>query len=128
MILDDAVVHERDAARARGRCVGAGAVAEVGVRVVHGRCAVGGPAGVGDAGEAFDLVVAHLGQQFGHARGGARTAQAARMHRDAAGVIAAVFEPLKALDQDRNDVAMGGCADDAAHGMYLVLKNRRARW
>jgi hypothetical protein len=38
------------------------------------------------------------------------------MNRHAAGVITAVFEPLEPLDQDRNDVAMGRCADDAAHG------------
>jgi hypothetical protein len=38
------------------------------------------------------------------------------MHRHAAGVIATVFEPLQALHEDRNDVAMGRCPDDAAHG------------
>jgi hypothetical protein len=99
--------------------VGAGAVAEVRVRVVHRRRAVRGPARVGDAGEAFDLVVAHLRHQVGHARGAARARQAAGMHGHAARVIAAVFEPLQALDQDRNDVAMGRCADDAAHGDCL---------
>jgi hypothetical protein len=43
---------------ARALRVGAGAVAEVRVRVVHRRRAVRGPARVGDAGAAFDLVVA----------------------------------------------------------------------
>ncbi len=56
--------------------------------------------------------------QLGHARGAARAPQAAALvHRDAAGVVAAVFEPLQALDQDRNDVARADRADDAAHGM-----------
>jgi len=82
---------------------------------------------VGDAGEALDLVVAHLRHEVGHARGGARPRQAAGMHRDAAGVIAAVLEPLEALHEDRNDVAMGRCPDDAAHG-ELPLNGEEARW
>jgi hypothetical protein len=49
------------------------------------------------------------------------------MHRHAARVIATVFEPLEALDQDRNDVAMGRCPDDAAHG-ELPLKEEEPRW
>ena len=106
---------------ARALRVGAGPMAEVRVRVVHGRCAVRGPARVGDAGQAFDMVFAHLRDEVRHARCGARTREATRMNRHTARVITAVFEPLKPLDQDRNDVAMGRCADDAAHG-ELPLK------
>jgi len=38
------------------------------------------------------------------------------MHRHAARVVAAVFEALEALDQDRNDVPGADGADDSAHG------------
>jgi hypothetical protein len=38
------------------------------------------------------------------------------MHGHAAGVIAPVFEPLKALNEDGNDVAGRNGADDATHG------------
>ena len=65
----------------------------------------------------------HLRQQFGHAGSAARTVQATRghfaqarlVHGDAAGVIAAVLQPLQALHQDGNDIAGGYRADDAAH-------------
>jgi len=78
---------------------------------------------VGDAGGALQAVVGHLRQQLGHARRAACAPQAARglpaqaglVHGHAAGVVAAVFEPLQALDQDGNDVARGDRADDAAH-------------
>jgi hypothetical protein len=55
VVFDDAVVHQRDAAGARALRIGAGAVAEMRVGVVHRRRAVRGPARVGDAGQAFDL-------------------------------------------------------------------------
>src|SRR5882672_10862211 len=42
-------------------------------------------------------------------------ARAAIDHREAGRVIAAVFETADALDQDRNDVAIGCCANDATH-------------
>ena len=54
VVFNDAVVHQRNAARAAD-CISARAVAEVGVGVVHGRCAMGGPAGVGNAGGALQL-------------------------------------------------------------------------
>jgi hypothetical protein len=93
----------------------AGAVAEVRVRVVHGRRAVRGPARVGDAGAAGDAVGGDLLHQFGDAVGAAGALQAVGIDGDAAGVIAAVFQALQALDQDGNDVARGNRADDAAH-------------
>ena len=70
VVFDDAVVHHGHAAgtlRVRGVGVLPRAMAEVRVGVVHGRRAVGGPAGVGDAGRAFQLLLAHLRHQFGHA-------------------------------------------------------------
>jgi hypothetical protein len=129
VVLDDAVVHEADARRlgriaaavepteAGVRGVHARPGREVRVRVVHRRRAVRGPARVRDTGARGDAIGAHAGLELGHARGAARAPQpAALVHGDAAGVIAAVFEPLQALDQHRNDVARADGADDSTHG------------
>ena len=113
VVFDDAVVHHRHAPGRAGRCICAGAMAEMGVRVGHGRRAVRGPAGVRDAGGAFKVVGLHLLQQLGHTGRAARAPQprrrrciqAGRMHRHATRVIAAVLQPLQALDKDGNDVA-----------------------
>ena len=114
VVFDDAVVHHCHApGRAgRGRRT-TSAMAEMGVRVGHGRRAVRGPAGVRDAGGAFKVVGLHLLQQLGHTGRAARAPQprrrrciqAGRMHRHATRVIAAVLQPLQALDKDGNDVA-----------------------
>ncbi|KAG1389226.1 hypothetical protein G6F58_013329 [Rhizopus delemar] len=57
--------------------------------VVRGRHAVRGPAGVGDAGEALDLVLGNLLGQFRHALRAARAAQmAVGVDGDTAGVVA----------------------------------------
>jgi hypothetical protein len=54
--------------------------------------------------------------EVGHARGAARARQAAvDVQGDAAGIIATVFEAFQAFDQDRGDIALGYCSDDAAH-------------
>jgi hypothetical protein len=80
---------------------------------------------VGNAGGTVDVFGGHLLQQLSHAGGAAGALQARRarcieaggMYRHAAGVIAPVFKPLKALDEDGNDVARRYRADDAAHGV-----------
>jgi hypothetical protein len=41
------------------------------------------------------------------------------MNRHAAGVVAAVFEPLQALNKNGDDVAVRNRRDDAAHGGLL---------
>jgi hypothetical protein len=125
VVFDDAVVHQRHARRGLRR-LRAEAGADVWVGVGLGRRAVRGPAGVRNAGAGHKSLGLHLGLQIGHARGAARApqarprraAEAGRMHGDAAGVVAAVFEPLQALHEDGNDVARGDCADDAAHGSF----------
>lgn len=90
--------------------------------VVHRRRAVRGPARVGDAGAALHAIGRHLGVQLGHPAGAAGAAQpAVLVHRDAAAVVAAVLQPLQALDEDRDDVAGADRADDAAHGDALVV-------
>jgi hypothetical protein len=131
VVLDDAVVHERDApgrgcrrraaavefAEGGARCIHARPGAEMRVRVVHRRRAVRGPARVRDAGARAYALGLHVGRQFGHTRSAARAPQMpALVHRDAAAVVAAVLQPLQALDQDGNDVALADRTDDAAHG------------
>ena len=94
VVLNDAVVDQRDA-----RVVRAGR--EVRVGVVRGGRAVRGPAGVGDAGEALQAGLVDLLFQVGHARGAARALQLAiHVQGYAAGVVAAVFQALQALEQD----------------------------
>jgi hypothetical protein len=115
MVLDDPVVHEGDAAGARPG-VTAGAVAEVGMRVVHGRRAVGRPPRMGNAGHALDVFLLDLREELRHPVRAAGAFQAIGVHRNAAGVIAAVLEALQALDEDGDDIARGNGADDATHG------------
>src|SRR5690606_2498385 len=114
----DAVVHQRDARLVLAQ------VREMRVGVVGGRHAVGGPAGVGDAGETGQLVLGDLVGQLGHALRAARAAQVAvDVQRHAARVVAAVFQPLQAFDQDRGDVALGDGANNAAHrGISVNLR------
>jgi hypothetical protein len=47
---------------------------------------------------------------------------AVQVEGDAAGIIAAVFQALQALDQDGGDIALGDSANDTAHS-YLFLKS-----
>jgi hypothetical protein len=62
------------------------------------------------------LAVTHLFSQLGHARGTARPFQpAVSMNRHAAGVISPVLQPLQALHQHGNDIAVGDRADNATH-------------
>ena len=115
VVLDDAVVNDDDVARA----------ITMGVRVLFGRPAVGGPScvpqpvlavdGVGidyrlqprqlaRASPQFDLAVVHQG----HARG----------------VVPAVFEPPEAVDEDGEDGPVADVADDAAHAVVISVVNR----
>ena len=104
VVFDDAVVGQGNAS---GLAAGAlaRAMAEVGMSVVHGGRAMGGPARMGNAGGALEMLLLDLGQQFGDPVRAAGAFQAIGVHRHAARVIAAVFEPLQALDQDGDDIA-----------------------
>src|SRR5690606_10383556 len=84
-----------------------------------------GPAGVGDAGAAVQPLGGHVGDELGHARRAARPAQlTALLHGHAAGVVAAVFEPFQAFEQDGKRVLAADCTDDAAHGSSLAWIER----
>jgi len=109
VVLDDAVVHEGDLP-ARDHRVG----------VVRRRGAMRGPARVRDAGLRLQSLGVHLPGEVFHARDAAHALQVgAVQRRHAAGIVAAVLEAPQALDQDGDDVATGGCADDAAHGYFF---------
>ena len=118
-VFDDAVVHQRDARRA------AGIGREMRMGVDGGRRAVGGPACMRDAGGAAEIGGVDLFLQFRHARHAARALEAAVrpavVHRHAAGIIAAVFEPPQALQHDGNNIALRYCTDDTAHGISYLL-------
>ena len=107
VVLDDAVVNQADAA-----------TGEMRMGVLHGRRAVGGPTRVGDAGGAVDRCVVQVLREFGDAANGAAAGDfrgAVGGDGDAGRIVAAVFEPLQALDQNGRNVAPGHCAHDAAH-------------
>ena len=106
VVLDDAVVHDRDAVARDVR---------MGVALV--RHAVRRPARVRDAEVAGGRV---RGERVGELRDLADGAQprdvgAAVQDGDAGRVVAAVFEALQALDQDRDDVPVSDRSDNSAH-------------
>src|ERR1700694_132502 len=81
--------------------------------------AVRGPARVRNADAADDR---HLRQCLFERTHFADGTQALQMtgcveHGDSGRVIAAVFEPLQAFDQDRNDIPIGDAADYSAHDL-----------
>ena len=130
VVFDDAVVDDGDAMRGGGvvALAWSGCTArrarprrEMRVCVVHGGCAVRGPAGVGNASAALNTVLRNAGVELSHPCGAAGTAQCTSLvDGDAAGIVATVFEPAQAFDQDWNDVARRDRADDAAHSKPLV--------
>ncbi|MNT30538.1 hypothetical protein D3C72_1663360 [compost metagenome] len=87
VVFNDAVVHQGYAACALGLRVCASAVAEVRVGVVHGGRAMGGPAGMGDAGGALQVLLGHLLHQFRHTGRAAGTVQASALVALQAGIV-----------------------------------------
>src|SRR6185295_6266200 len=114
VVLDDAVVHHRDAA------------GDVRVGVALGGHAVRGPARMADADGAVQGVL--LGQllELSHPPARAQALQRAIDDGHAGRVVAAVLEALEALDQDRHDVAAGYRSDDSAHRYVLRMKSAPA--
>ena len=106
-VLDDAVVHDRDAARA----------VQVRVRVAVGRGAVGGPAGVGDALRAHQVGrLAALGKH-GDAAGALHAMQlpVGGQHLETGRVVPAVLEGRKAVKQELLRLVFSGISYDSAH-------------
>ena len=108
-VLDDAVVDDRDRARA--------VEVRVGVAVV-GR-AVGGPPGVADAGRRRPGAAPRRAPLSRLASLPARFSVrelAVGEQRDAGGVVAAVLQPPQPLDHDLEGRLLPDVAHDAAHG------------
>ena len=126
VVLDDAVVDDRDLAR--------GVTVRMGVAVR--RPAVGGPAGVADSGAARQRCRVGGGQrllQVGQPACATADGQApvAVEKRDARGVVAAVLHPPQRVDDDAAGVPRTDVADDSAHRhpgrettIQLTLHNR----
>src|SRR5690606_34416836 len=103
------------------QCNVAGLV-EMRMGVRFGRRAVGGPPGVGNAGgrpgeTACGPIGMSLVVERGHLAGGLADDDGAVLEDgEASGVIAAVFEPPKAVDKYAGSRGFSDVSDDAAHG------------
>ena len=104
--LDDAVVHEGDAA-----------VGDVRMRVRLARSAVRGPARMRDPGGAAQGALPDAVGQGTDLPQGASAIDARPVgdYGQSRGVVAPVLEPLQALEQDARDVPIGDGADDSTH-------------
>src|SRR5882672_9869105 len=111
MVLDDAVVHHRDAA------------GDMRMGVALGGHAVRRPAGVADADVAVEVLRRRQLLQLRYPPTRAKALHAAVDHGDAGRVVAAVLEALQPLEQDRHDVAPGYGSDDSAHEVFLRTKS-----
>src|SRR6476469_748516 len=88
------------------------------MRVLPRRRAVRRPPRMGNSGHSGDPLLFDAGSEVGDARNAYDLADAFVLHyRDAAGVVAPVFEAPQAFYEDRDDVPAGGRADDSAHGV-----------
>jgi hypothetical protein len=80
-----------------------------------------------NAGCAFQMRIADLIGEIGHARDAARALRfAIGNDGDAAGIVAAIFQPPQTFDQHRYDVTLRNRADNSAHGvvLYRLFLNR----
>jgi len=108
-VLDDPVVRQRDA------CVGV-ARREMRMRVLRDGRAVRRPARMRDAGVAGQCLRGDVALQVGDAIDATRPRQrAVAIDHDAARVVAAVLEPLQAVDEVRQDVPLGHRPDNSTH-------------
>ena len=112
VVFDDAIVDDDK---------GSGAVA-VGVSVLFGGPAVGGPPGVADAEGAFDGGVSDGDFEVAEFSRGSAESEAfgAAGYCDAGGVVAAVFEAAEAFNDDGDDGLGPDITDDSTHEMSLV--------
>ena len=121
IVLDDAVVHQRDA-------VALDRVIAVRVRVHLGDAAVGRPAGVGNADGAVEAALG-LDQLLEHADpadalGDLDLARRSR-HGDARGVVSAVLQALEALEEQGRGGLLSDVGNDSAHGRWGPWQRRR---
>jgi len=119
VVFDDAVVDDDE---------GAGTVA-VGVRVLFGGAAVGGPAGVADAEGAIDGVDGDNGFEVAELAGSAAELEAggATGYGDAGGVVTAVFEAAQAFNDDGDDGLGANVTNDSTH-VFECRWRREVLW
>ena len=104
-VLDDAVVHDRDA------------VGGDGMGVALGGLAVGRPARVADADRARQRLAAEPRLEVHKLALGAPALDVAvDQGGDAGRIVAAIFQALQRLDQQGGDGSLADDSDDAAHG------------
>lgn len=109
VVFDDAVMHQRHAG------------ADVRVRVGLGHPAMGGPARMADAQGGAELFGLRGLRHLGHPPGATHPAHLRAVeHCNAGGIVAAVFQALESLDQDRDHIAPGDRSDNAAHRTALA--------
>ena len=118
-VLDDPVQHDRDLVLvAAGERMG----------VLLRDPAVGGPARVSEPGRGQRAVVLHDLLQVLEIADRAHVVEPLVLeHREAGRVIAAVFEALQAVDQERLRPARPDVSDDPAHGVPPSFWTRKAR-
>src|SRR5947209_7237252 len=109
VVLDDAVVDQRDAA----------VTGQVRVSVAFRRRAVSGPAGMGDPHPRFRERLAVRNDLLEHADSTDRAADVqvtrASHHRDPRGIVATILQPLEALDEQRLSHLATHVGNDSAH-------------
>jgi hypothetical protein len=110
-ILDDAVVNHGDI------------VGRMRVRVAFGRLAVGGPAGVADAGMTRQRIGAQSRFEVFQLAFGAAALEVIALERgDACGIVAAIFEAFERIHDLIRDRSASENADNAAHtDQYLQV-------
>src|SRR6185369_11361434 len=114
-VLDDAVVDECDWAD------------DVGVRIADGGRTMRRPACMGDAGNAMERIFGKLTGEVVELPLGPPTLELAVVDgADARGIIAAILQPLEAVEQPLRDVGLTDDADNPAHGLCNSFERRTA--
>jgi hypothetical protein len=86
------------------------------VSIMGGWRTVSGPTGVRNAGKTGNPLGLHLALELGHTLRATGAAQlTVGMHGNPARIVAAVFEPFQALEQNRGNVTLRNRADNATH-------------
>ena len=117
VVFDGAVVDEDDP-------LAVGGLGGVGVCVLLGDLAVGGPAGVGDAGPAVaglwvsGLIRQHLFEDADASDAACDADAGGRLHRDSRRVVAAIFQPLEPLNQEGRSFVWSDVSDNATHTQF----------
>jgi hypothetical protein len=112
-VLDDAVVDDRDAARAIA----------VGMGVEIARPTVRGPTGVAQTYACAGRPAAQGISENGHLAGALLDEQIAVLsdEGDAGGVVTPVLEAAQPIEQDWSGVSRPGVSDDSAHAVQLPV-------